>query len=256
MNLPNYFLADVPADATISPTLVSEACVTLKRNRESYLLRRTTDQIIRTISGVAAEWLNQGNRFRRLALDHGPAVLGFSRETLARGLAGFFGQLTTENFHALIKQELGDARRLDHLASTDVEQQGNRAAIALGPEFLAHIAAGNIPNPTLMSMVLGLLTRSAQFVKCAKGTTLLPRLFAHSIYEYDPKLAACIEIAEWQGGDHASRRRFPSARARARPGASARARRRDRRARPPRRARAKAVRPRPRRSTSPSARAA
>ena len=203
MNLPNYFLADVPADATISPTLVSEACVTLKRNRQSYLLRRTTDQIIRTISGVAAEWLNPDNRFRRLALDHGPAVLGFSRETLARGLAGFFGQLTTENFHALIKQELGDARRLDQLTSTDVEQQGNRASIALGPEFLVHIAAGNIPNPTLMSMVLGLLTRSAQFVKCAKGTTLLPRLFAHSIYEYDPKLAACIEIAEWQGGSHA-----------------------------------------------------
>ena len=201
MNLPNYFLVDVPPEATISPTLVGEACVALKRNRESYLLRRSTDQIIRTLAGVAAEWLSPDNRFRRLALEHGPAILGFSRETLTRGLDGFFRQLTAENLHALIKQDLGDARRLDQLTSTDVEQQSGRASIALGPEFLVHIAAGNIPNPTLMSMVLGLLTRSAQFVKCAQGTTLLPRLFAHSIYEYDPKLAACIEIAEWQGGN-------------------------------------------------------
>lgn len=201
MNLPEYFLADLPKEATLSPALLSEACVTLKRNRESYLMRRSTDQIMRTLAGVAAEWLNADNRFRRLALEHGPAVLGFSRETLARGLDGFFRQLTAEHFHALIKQELGEVRRLDQLCSTDVEQQTSRAAIAHGPEFLVHIAAGNIPNPTLMSMVLGLLTRSAQFVKCARGTTLLPRLFAHSIYEYDPKLAACIEIAEWQGGN-------------------------------------------------------
>src|SRR5208282_5999968 len=70
-----------------------------------------------------------------------------------------------------------------------------------GSEFLVHIAAGNIPNPTLMSVVLGLLTRSAQFVKCASGSAFLPRLFAHSIYDADPKLGACLEIAEWRGGN-------------------------------------------------------
>ncbi len=201
MNLPEYFLADLPKEAALSPALLMEACVTLKRNRESYLLRRTTDQIIRTLAGVAGEWLRAENRFRKLALVHGPTMLGFSRETLARGLDGFFGELTTEKFHAWIEQEFGDARRLDQLCSTEVEQQTSRAGIAHGPEFLVHIAAGNIPNPTLMSMVLGLLTRSAQFVKCARGMTLLPRLFAHSIYEYDPKLAACIEMAEWRGGN-------------------------------------------------------
>ena len=29
----------------------------------------------------------------------------------------------------------------------------------------------------------------------------MPRLFAHSIYEADPKLGACLEIAEWRGGN-------------------------------------------------------
>ena len=51
-----------------------------------------------------------------------------------------------------------------------------------------------------MSIVLGLLVRSGQFVKCASGAALLPRLFAHSLYQVEPKLGACLEIAEWKGG--------------------------------------------------------
>jgi hypothetical protein len=42
-----------------------------------------------------------------------------------------------------------------------------------------------------------LLLRSAQFIKCHTGASLLPRLFAHSIYEAEPKVGACLEIAEW-----------------------------------------------------------
>jgi hypothetical protein len=57
-----------------------------------------------------------------------------------------------------------------------------------------------IPNPALLSIILGVLVRSAQFVKCASGTSLLPRLFAHSLYDTDPKLASCLEVAEWRGG--------------------------------------------------------
>jgi hypothetical protein len=70
-----------------------------------------------------------------------------------------------------------------------------------GPQMLVHIAAGNVPNPALMSLTLGLLTRSAQFMKCASGASLLPGLFAHSLYEADPKLGACLELAEWRGGN-------------------------------------------------------
>jgi hypothetical protein len=49
-------------------------------------------------------------------------------------------------------------------------------------------------------MILGLLVRSAQFVKCASGAAFIPRVFAHSLYETEPKLGACLELAEWSGG--------------------------------------------------------
>ncbi|MGH7993823.1 MAG: acyl-CoA reductase [Limisphaerales bacterium] len=200
MNLPNYFLADLPPEATLSPTMLAEACQTLKRNRELYLAGRSTEQLVRVLSEVAESWLQSDNVFRKLALEAGPAETGFSRETLRRGLDGFFRQMTRENLHALLVQELGDVRRLDAMTATDMERKSSRAAMAVGPEFLVHIAAGKIPNPTWMSIVLGLLARSAQFVKCATGSAFLPRLLAHSLYEADAKLGACLEIAEWRGG--------------------------------------------------------
>ena len=199
MNLPNYFLADLPPEATLSPAMIEEACRTLKRNREQYLAGRSTDGLVKILDEVADSWLEPGNAFRKLALELGPAQTGFSRATLEKGLDNFFRQLTRDNFHSLLQQEFGDAKRLDKFVSTSVEEKSDRAAIATGPEFLVHIAAGSIQNPTLASIVLGLLTRSAQFVKCASGSSFLPRLFAHSIYEADPKFGACLEIAEWRG---------------------------------------------------------
>ena len=206
LNLPNYFLADLPPEAVLSPTVIMAACDTLKRNREKYLRLRSTDEIIQILCEVAAEWLRPENQFRRLALESAPAT-GFSRETLVRGLDGFFRQFTPENFRRLFAQEFGDASSVtgdDWQAASDAAGPGRSAGSPRhfwrGPKCLVHVAAGNLPNPALMSLTLGLLTRSAQFMKCASGASLLPRLFAHSLYELDRKLGACLEIAEWRGG--------------------------------------------------------
>ncbi len=200
MNLPNYFFADLPPEAVQSSAMIEAACDTLKRNREKYLQPRTTEEIVKILCEVATEWQQPANKFRKLALDLGPAATGFSKAILEKGLDDFFGRFTPENFQALLEQELGHAQRLDQFVADASEKQHCKAMVH-GPQFLVHIAAGNLPNPTLMSLTLGLLTRSAQFVKCASGAALLPRLFAHSIYELDHKLGACLEIAEWRGGN-------------------------------------------------------
>ncbi len=226
MSLPNYFLADLPPEATLSPAMITEACQTLKRNRERYLAGRSTEQLIKTLNDVAECWLDAENRFRKLALERagvqalayssdtlkrelqqGAPATAFSRATLEKGLDNFFRQLTTENMEVLLEQELGDAINVtgDGCLVTGKVVPSRHSPHATrhfwsGPELLVHIAAGNIPNPTLMSIVLGLLTRSAQFVKCAHGAAFLPRLFAHSLYDANPKLGACLEIAEWRGG--------------------------------------------------------
>ncbi len=201
MNLPNYFFADLPEGAVLTAEMISEACRALKKNREQYLVGRSTESLVKVLCSVAANWLEPDFPFRKLALEQGSAATGFSPQTLARGLDAFFKQLTRENFHRLLEQEIGHTHRLDGITANHAEQKFNSASMAAGPEFLVHFSAGNIPNPTLMSIVLGVLVRSAQFVKCATGSSFLPRLFAHSLYDADAKLGACIEIAEWRGGN-------------------------------------------------------
>jgi hypothetical protein len=116
-------------------------------------------------------------------------------------LESFFSQLTTENFEALLEQDFGDARKLDQLSPTPAELSTKRSSMVIAPELLFHITAGNLPIAGFSTILLGMLVRSAQVIKCASGTAFLPRLFAHSIYEIEPKLGACLEIAEWRGGN-------------------------------------------------------
>jgi hypothetical protein len=199
MNLPNYFLADLPPDAALTTTVVTEACQALKRNREQYLVSRTTQTLVEFLSHLAKEWLDPDSTFRKLALNGASSETGFSSATLARGLGAFFKQVSAEKLRSLIEQDLGHRQRLDVFASGAGEN--GRMAVAVGPEFIAHFTAGNLPIPSLQGIVLGILTRSAQFVKCATGASFVPRLFAHSIYEADRKLASCLEIAQWRGGE-------------------------------------------------------
>ncbi|HEY6226022.1 MAG TPA: acyl-CoA reductase, partial [Verrucomicrobiae bacterium] len=200
MTTPNYFLADLPAEA-LTPMMVSEACIAIKRNRAQFLLKRNTSSLIRTIVTIAEDWQDNAYPFRQRALNEAPAEIGFSKEVIARGLDEFFSQFTKRNLEDLIIQDLGHVNRLDEMTATETEHGGERASRAIGSELLVHVAGGALPNPTLLSMLLGLLVRSAQFVKCSTGGALIPRLLAHSIYAIDPKLGACIELGAWQGGN-------------------------------------------------------
>jgi hypothetical protein len=200
MTLPNYFLADLPPDAELSPAMVTEACQSLKRNREMYLLNRSTASIAKAIADLAASWLKSDFNFRQMIFEVGPAEIGFSAATMARGLDAFYAQLTADKIELFLVQELAHSERLDRLVASEIEQRQQRSAIACGPELIAHITAGNIPTAALSAMVLGLLARSAQFCKLSRGAGLIPRLFAHSLYQAEPKLGACLELAEWHGG--------------------------------------------------------
>ena len=83
MNLPNYFIADLPPEAVLTPKMISEACVTLKRNRERYLMNRRTEAMITALCETAQNWLEPTYRLRQFVLEQGPAQTGFSKQTLA-----------------------------------------------------------------------------------------------------------------------------------------------------------------------------
>ena len=203
MNLPNYFLADLPPEADLSPAMITEACLSLKRNRAHYLAVRDTPSVLRTLVRAGEDWLEADYPYRQFALAEGPAHTGFSAQIIATGLDSFFRQLTGENLEALLAQELGTTQRLDAFSASSSDSRTRRLALGTGPELVGHITAGCVPNAAFMAIVLGLLTRSAQFIKCSRGGSFLPRVFLHSLYGSEPKLGACIEMAEWRGGSAA-----------------------------------------------------
>ncbi|HVK57713.1 MAG TPA: acyl-CoA reductase [Candidatus Kapabacteria bacterium] len=200
MELPNYFLADLPDSSALTPKLITDACQTLKLNRKKFLASQTTDYLISIFSKLAREWLDPEFPFRKFVVERSPELTGFGRENISAGLNRFFSQVTRENLEALVIQDLGSLRRLDEIVADDLERKEDRSSICRGHDLLVHVTGGVLPNPPITSIILGLLARSAQFVKSARGSAFLPRMFAHSLYAMQPKLGACLEIAEWQGG--------------------------------------------------------
>jgi len=200
MNLPNLYLADLPPEAVLTPALVRDACIAVKRNRAAWLMERPTQELVELLAYAAERWMTPDNGFRRLALQHGPADQGIGVATLSRGLDAFLRLLSVESLNALIAQDLGDCRRLDEFSAPPGELRQGRTALVQGPELLVHVAAGHLPSSSLMSLVLGVLTKSAQFFKLSARCSLVPRLFAHSLADLEPKLGRCLELAVWPGG--------------------------------------------------------
>ena len=126
--------------------MITASCHTLKRNRASYLAGRTTDDIIKVLCEVATAWRSPEDKFRKHALEQGPAATGFSRAVLAKGLDGLFEPFSPAGFESLLQQELGHPHRLDAFKMASAASR--HLAMVHGPELLVHIAAGNIPNPT------------------------------------------------------------------------------------------------------------
>jgi hypothetical protein len=200
LELPNYFLIDVPPEARLDPGMLREALRQIKRNRRQYIRDISTEYVVKVIARLADNWRDDHFPFRKYALEAGPKATGFSRQTLENGLDQFFDRITEKSLHNLLSQEFGDPQRLDKPTAIPEERTEDRMALAVGPELIGHISASNLPCPNLMQIIHGLLIGSAQFVKCAPGAGFLPRLFAHSIYEAHNKFGACLELAEWEGG--------------------------------------------------------
>ena len=202
MKLPNYFLADMAPDQPLDANVLREACLTLKRNRRHYLQERSTPTLIRTIANVAENWTLPTYPIRQWTLEQGPKETGFPIQTLTRGVDQFMSQINESQLQALIEQDLGHLKRLDQPCLNPSDPSGQRMSMAFGPELMVHIGAGMLPNAIWTHMILGVLTKSAQLIKCPSGASFLARMFAHSLYDADPKLGTCLEVAEWEGGNH------------------------------------------------------
>ena len=194
MNLPDYFLADLPAEASLTPDLITQACLTLKRNRHRFLLERTTSQLIETIRDAVDHWLHGTDPFLTRALSGSLSING---DALEAGLRNFFKKITADSLETVLLRELGSHGLIELTRPLVPPRDAVFPRLLRGPELLAHWVSDQLPVSAFTRLIYGILARSAQFIRCPPQSSLLVRLFAHSLYRVEPKLGACLEVAEW-----------------------------------------------------------
>lgn len=170
----------------ITPDQIHPLCHELVERRRHVLLPKSTEEIAHVLGRVSASWLDTSNHWRRRAIQNLPRFTGFSPPMVGRILDLLFAELSAEKLAALANAELGRLKDRE-----------------TGPPLLAQVFSGNIPNPGIVSIVCGLLVKSASFCKASSRDPLSPTLFVASLHEIDPDLASCVQVQKWKGGDRA-----------------------------------------------------
>jgi hypothetical protein len=134
---------------------------------------RSARSIARSLGRLSVKWLNPKNPFRRkslLAMRHDfPGAVG---EKL---LDALFSGLTERKLIRLLRSDAGLFR------------------VARG-SLIVHVVPSNVPNPSVTSLILGLLARGVNAVKISKRDPGLLRVYHKSLRAHDPELARVVVI--------------------------------------------------------------
>lgn len=180
----------------VTPELVDRVCRRLVRAQAEHLADRPVMEIVDVIARVISRWSHPDYPWRVQAEELLPAVTGYAPDMVRRGLKDYLKTFRRDRLLRFLAQDFDNPLVLDDF-------QPNRAggrSRAYGPRLTTQIFAGNVPGLPVWNLVCGLLLKSATLGKSASGEPLFPVLFARSLAEEDPGLAACLAILHWPGG--------------------------------------------------------
>lgn len=165
----------------------------------AYLKSLTVAQIIAIIDRAIARLLDRGDPWRRKAEEILPLVTGYDAEMVRLGLTGYLKTFRAPELRKFLAEDFANPQILDDFQPTP---KGGFAR-AFGPDLLVHIWAGNVPGLPLWSLISGLLVKAGNVGKVSSAEPLFAGWFAQLLAEVDPKLADCVAILWWKGGDDA-----------------------------------------------------
>lgn len=165
----------------------------------AYLKSLTVAQIIAIIDRAIARLLDRDDPWRRKAEEILPLVTGYDAEMVRLGLTGYLKTFRAPELRKFLAEDFANPQILDDFQPTP---KGGFAK-AFGPDLLVHIWAGNVPGLPLWSLISGLLVKAGNVGKVSSAEPLFAGWFAQLLAEVDPKLADCVAILWWKGGDDA-----------------------------------------------------
>ena len=172
----------------------------IQNARDDYLAGIPVRRIVTLLDRVASRWLEPASPYRREAESLLPLVTGYSEPAIRKGLASFLALLHEENLLRLLEDELPQPAVLDGFVPRGRSGGETRA---FGPRLTVHVWSGNVPGLPAQSLISALLVKSASLGKVASAEPLFATLLAESIAEVDARLAECLAVTYWPGGEDA-----------------------------------------------------
>ena len=158
----------------------------LLTHREKYLKNCKVYEIARVLGALSKKWLRKDYPFRKKALRRLVQKSRFSEKMAEALLNALFRELTTPKLMRLLKSELRDPLVLDGFKRDPISGRSHRAE---GPRLITHIFSGNVPNPAILSFVLGMLVKSANLGKVSSEDEGFLDIYLESLKAWDRRLA-------------------------------------------------------------------
>ena len=154
--------------------------------REKYLKNRKVYEIAQVLGALSKKWLRKNDPFRKKALRRLVQKSRFSEKMVEALLDALFRELTAPKLMRLLKSELRDPLVLDGFRPDPVSGGSHRAE---GPRVITHIFSGNVPNPAIVSFILGMLVKSVNFGKVSSKDEGFLDIYLESLKAWDRRLA-------------------------------------------------------------------
>lgn len=159
----------------------------LTGHREKFLRTRPIASIVKTLGKLSSHWLDSKYSFRKKAVRKLVEKSKFSKEMAEALLDALFQELTTPKLFQLLKFEIGDPKVLDDFKKNPLTGFQHRAQ---GPKLITHIFSGNMPNPSIVSFILGMLVKSVNVGKLSRLDEGFFKIYLESLKNFDKKLAS------------------------------------------------------------------
>lgn len=159
-------------------------------------MKRPIRQIARSLGALSEKWLKENFPYRRRAIQTLQKKCGYPAAMAREILDDLFSQLTGRKLWALLGSEIGNPQVLDGFQK---DRKNKRSVRAFGPKTILHVFAANVPNPSIVSVVLGLLVKSRNIAKVSSDDSGLLKIYTESLKAHDSILAKDISIFSGRG---------------------------------------------------------
>lgn len=140
----------------------------------------------RSLGQLSSKWLDRNYFFRKLAVTRLVARSDYSKKMAEALIDSIFSELTFPKLRTMLSAEIGNPRYLDGFQKDRLTGTLRRAQ---APQHITHVFSANVPNPAIVSFVLGLLLGSKNTGKLSRRDAGFLDIYLRSLKMHDASLA-------------------------------------------------------------------